>query len=360
VGCARCHTTQGFDSIIEEEFDHGKFTDFPLGGAHEQAQCEACHVPSRAPDGLGRTFGRIAAQWGAEWQSESSCVLCHADPHDGAFDGEDLPAIEKGGADCARCHTDVDWQKLRTEKFDHKRWTGYDLRAGHDRAECEACHLPTQTADPFGRTFGRIEAIHGTADPSCEACHADPHFGIFDAEGLPSQTDAGAACARCHGLESFAQLLVGPAKRFDHDFWTSSDTASAHKEQNCDDCHPPIAKGEGLGLLLQGLAHRSRVRAGAPGRSCAACHEDEHHSQFQRPETQACDACHASQSDFSVLDFDHQTDSRFALDEVHKDLDCAACHGEFAWPDGSRTVLYRPLGMECADCHTAGGGEGQR
>ncbi len=356
-GCARCHSPKGFAEILQDEFDHGACTDFALAGAHGQAQCEVCHLPTEASDEFGRFFGRIEVQWGSAWQKNKPCVLCHADPHDGAFDGTDLPPIENGQSDCARCHTENDWQELRTEKFDHRYWTDYDLPDGHDRAQCEACHLPTASADLFGRTFGRIEAIHGTADPGCQACHADPHFGIFDVEGLPRETEAGATCARCHTLDSFAKLLVGPPERFDHDFWTSSNTASEHGEQGCDDCHPPIIKGQGLGILVQGLGRRGRARAAVPGRTCAACHGDEHRSQFQRPETEACDACHASQADFSVLDFDHQTDSRYPLDDVHKDVACSACHRQVAWPDGSGTVLYRPLGMQCADCHSAGGGE---
>ncbi len=365
IGCARCHTTQGFEEIIQEEFKHGELTDFALNGAHQKAECEVCHLPARTPDEFGRSFGRIAAQWGSEWQPEKACVLCHADPHAGIFERVDLPVLEGGQADCARCHTENDWQELRTEKFDHHFWTDYELSDGHDRAECEACHLPTGTPDRLGRSFGRIEAIHGSSDPSCQACHADPHFGIFDAKGLPIEVDGGATCARCHNLNSFAQLLVGAPEEFDHDLWTASQTASEHGKQGCDDCHPPIDKGVGLGVLLQGLGRRGRARGAAPGRTCAACHADEHRSQFQRPETEACDTCHASQSDFAVLDFDHQTDSRYKLDDVHKDVACAACHGPVTWPDGGSTVLYRPLGMECVDCHTAGGrppesGRGER
>ncbi len=224
-GCARCHDTTGFDGIVQDTFDHGTFTGFDLGGAHGKAECEACHTPAQSPDEFARFFGRIETKWAAAWQEDKACSLCHADPHDGAFDGADLPAVENGRRDCARCHTDTDWKSLHSETFDHRFWTGYDLPGAHARADCETCHLPTETPDALGRSFGRIEAMHGTADPSCDQCHPDPHFAIFDGPDLPVQVDGQASCARCHGLESFAQLLVGPPARFDHDLWTSSDTA---------------------------------------------------------------------------------------------------------------------------------------
>ncbi|MDF1838890.1 MAG: hypothetical protein P1V35_13550, partial [Planctomycetota bacterium] len=237
-GCARCHSPEGFDVMVQEAFDHGSFTDFALGGAHAQAECEACHVTEAGRDDLGRAFGRIEDRWGAKWQRNRSCALCHVDPHDGAFERAGVPGEVKGRMDCARCHTESDWHDLHTPEFDHGFWTGYELPGAHGEADCVACHLPTATTDAFGRQFGRIEAIHGTADPACHQCHPDPHFGLFDLPGIGKRVDGNTSCARCHSLTAFADLLVGPSERFDHDRWTNSDTESKHRDQTCDDCHP--------------------------------------------------------------------------------------------------------------------------
>ncbi|NJN14530.1 MAG: hypothetical protein HC813_02580 [Planctomycetes bacterium] len=43
-------------------------------------------------------------------------------------------------------------------------------------------------------------------------------------------------------------------------------------------------------------------------------------------------------------------DSRFRLDKTHAALDCAACHKPERI-DGKEIVRYRPMGMECSDCH---------
>jgi hypothetical protein len=65
------------------------------------------------------------------------------------------------------------------------------------------------------------------------------------------------------------------------------------------------------------------------------------------------------------LVFRHDRDSRFKLGDAHADLACSACHlpdalegpaaaaksGGAALPDA--VVRYRPLAMQCVDCHGA-------
>jgi hypothetical protein len=48
--CSRCHATETFDDVPAERFDHGKWTGFPVLGAHAQAGCEACHEPRKEED----------------------------------------------------------------------------------------------------------------------------------------------------------------------------------------------------------------------------------------------------------------------------------------------------------------------
>jgi len=49
--------------------------------------------------------------------------------------------------------------------------------------------------------------------------------------------------------------------------------------------------------------------------------------------------------------FDHQRDSRFALDANHAKLECSACHRPSPTADGRTAIRFKPLGTECADCH---------
>ena len=66
-----------------------------------------------------------------------------------------------------------------------------------------------------------------------------------------------------------------------------------------------------------------------------------------------CARCHA---DAGALLFDHQRDSRYALDASHEKLECAACHRPWPLPDGTTAIRYKPLGVECTDCHGPRGG----
>ncbi|MFZ5856906.1 MAG: cytochrome c3 family protein [Chloroflexota bacterium] len=76
--CAACHTPSGWEAAT---FDHSR-SNFPLTGAHQQIDCEKCHVN---------------AQFAG---TPTTCVACHADPvfHAGLF-----------GTDCASCHTTTAW-----------------------------------------------------------------------------------------------------------------------------------------------------------------------------------------------------------------------------------------------------------
>ena len=86
----------------------------------------------------------------------------------------------------------------------------------------------------------------------------------------------------------------------------------------------------------------------AAGQDCASCHDSPHADQFEKPRAKACTKCHESAESFSKLSFDHDLESRFVLDEAHKEVLCSGCHK----PDeGTKLIRYRPLSRECVDCH---------
>jgi len=147
--CASCHNET--DWLTDVRFDHD-FTAFPLLGAHKDAACADCHADRRFAD------------------TPSDCVDCHRqdDIHQGVL-----------GADCATCHTPVDWQR---SLFDHALASGFRLSGAHADATCRDCHRtpPAQS---------------GGARSRCVDCHRsdDIHRGEF-----------GQDCARCHSTDTFA------------------------------------------------------------------------------------------------------------------------------------------------------------
>ena len=111
--CAACHTPSDWEQAT---FDHNQ-SNFPLTGAHQNTDCEKCHVN---------------AQFAG---TPSTCVGCHAGPdfHLGAL-----------GADCAQCHTAVAWSPAKFN-FPHPEPSVDEEGSGiyHGGATCRECHPDT-------------------------------------------------------------------------------------------------------------------------------------------------------------------------------------------------------------------------
>jgi len=334
-GCAACHAGERFAAVERPAFDHLRWTGFELGGAHARADCESCHRRSQAPAADGRTFGRVAQRFPGPAER---CETCHADPHRGAFAKAGAAAGQAVG--CERCHTTESFKAGEgIAAFDHRAWTGFALEGAHARARCETCHgappPPAQGPLPSARSFGFVRERLGREARSCGDCHADPHRGRFDDDASRA---AGASCERCHSSESFGAI---ERAGFDHARWTGFELSGVHARAACEACHapvePPVAGQPRLGKAL--------------GTDCAACHADPHAGQFARQGRTDCAACHRETGSFRELEFDHQRDSRFPLDGRHAKLACGACHIPWPLKSGEKVVRYKPLGVECIDCH---------
>ncbi len=236
--CARCHDASSF-AAAEAGFEHGRFTDFEVLGAHSEAGCAACHAARAERDENGRSFGSVAQDFGPF----AGCVTCHADPHAGRFDEAfGYPAEVEGFRDCARCHDESSFRSL-PRGFEHDYWTGFALSGAHGAASCAACHEPLAGPDRLGRTAAEA------AGASCADCHEDPHGGQFD------ERDRASDCARCHASEP-EDFLV-----FDHERDARFALGEAHRALECASCHMTI---EGQGLAF--------VRYRPLGRECVDCH----------------------------------------------------------------------------------------
>jgi len=337
--CSDCHRPSRFDDLsVDYAAEHGRWTDFELDGAHAEMECTGCHERSPRPDATARRFGRIAQVWGEAPSAPRPCVGCHADPHAVDFDAPERPTVVGGRRGCARCHDSASFDGQVFEPFDHRRWTARDLGGAHLALECRECHVPTTEPDVDGRRFGRVREVFGERVELCATCHEDPHLGLFDQAHAPGRVDGAVGCARCHGEEDFALLLQ---EDFDHDRWTDTDVASGHAAQGCDDCHPRLSE--------PGFA--ARARREARGRRCQDCHDDPHAGQFHEEGRVDCRSCHEDQADWAELEFDHDVDSTYPLDEVHAPLDCDACHLAYPQLGAPPVVRYKPLGTGCIDCH---------
>ncbi|HVS18936.1 MAG TPA: hypothetical protein VMT18_10080, partial [Planctomycetota bacterium] len=334
VDCAACHATTAFAALERGDFEHGRWTDFELFGLHERATCEACHG-SGAPV---RRLGRVAQRFTG---SPQTCATCHADVHRGAF----------GENDCAACHTPHGFADLELRaSFAHGARTGFGLAGAHARLDCRACHGPGVVAPAnsgarlaHARAFG-FASEHARGDPAtCAGCHADPHSSLFAERAALDPDDVRASCSACHTAEAFAGTA---AAGFDHGRWGGFVLDGAHARLECAACHAP---GEGA---LPGMG----ALGAAAGRDCVACHDDPHAGQFARAGRSECARCHDTSAGFAARRFEHDRDSRFALDERHAELACSACH--VPWPVAGRgeVVRYKPLGTRCIDCHDHGGG----
>lgn len=311
--CQACHDEHGFDQPRFDMARHSE-TRFELVGAHRELGCRDCHEdPSAGP----RVFVG----------TPEDCASCHEDVHAGQFAGGAF-----AGQGCEACH---DERGFSPPSFDLPRHaaTRFPLTGAHQAIACRSCHdkaLPGAGAKPGPRAFA------GTPR-DCASCHVDVHGSGF------TKPSAARSCERCHTTESFER----PAgASFDHAAWTGFALDGAHGAVRCADCHSPRSTPDALG--------RSFGRAA--GRSCQSCHQDPHVGQFGPSARVSCQRCHSVRRSFSDLVFDHQRDSRFKLDDKHKKLACDACHRPARLRSGGTATRYKPLGIECGDCHEPKGG----
>jgi hypothetical protein len=293
-----------------------------LDGAHAKTECNACH--EKATPESPRTFQG----------TDSTCEACHLDAHGGFF-ATALAEFERPKhGDCEACHTTTTFSESMEGGFDHELFTDFAIRGAHAQSECASCHPSAKAPDASGRTFGRVEEHYGPF-VGCVTCHADPHQGMFDGPRMPSVVEGRSDCARCHDESSFRAFPNG----FDHGLWTGFQLVGAHSLA-CSACHEPLAVPDASG----------RTWRAALGERCSDCHVDPHAGQFDARGENRCSQCHTDATE-SFLAFNHDRDSRFPLREQHADVACAACHKTWTSPEGDEVVRYRPLGIECVDCH---------
>lgn len=212
--CDTCHVSEEWITVV---FDHDVDTEHPLIGAHEEVECEACHIEPIFDVAL-----------------HSACNDCHAE--DDAHEGEQ-------GIQCSDCHNEASWQD--DVFFDHDL-TRFPLLGKHADEECESCHESHVFRD---------------ASTVCVDCHLeeDPHEGRYHDN-----------CAACHNPVDW------PEWQFDHNSETDFILDGAHITVACDDCHrQSLAALSKLGGRCGDCHRADDIHDGEFGFDCARCHSAE-------------------------------------------------------------------------------------
>ncbi len=334
--CDRCHdaahrTFLGDQAPMDKELHVA--SGFALELPHGEVECAGCH------EGFGEEpvedtvdddgFARFAAAFPG--RDADTCQQCHTDPHVEQF-AEAVFVDEE----CLACHDRTAFRPP-TFGFDHHERTAFPLTGSHEAVSCYACHELPEGAPELTDAGLLTRDFHGTPT-DCASCHDNVHGDVFDRPGLPTEVDGATGCARCHDTGAFEEPVE---EVFDHGLWAGYEHEGAHRTADCDGCHVPDRSFDPPRLDY------ARVR----GEDCSDCHQDHHVGQFVVDGRTECTRCHETAETFADLVFDHQVDSRFALDEWHVELDCDACHRPAPLSNGTEAIRYKPLGVECADCH---------
>ena len=314
-GCESCHSQVAFANA--EGFDH-QDARFHLTGQHIGVACSECH--EQAENSAGDPFVRYAGL------AFRQCTACHSDPHETRL-----------GPECSSCHSTASWQAVDQSGFDHAR-TSFPLEGLHSSVGCEECH---------GATMAQPRPAHD----ACLDCHTDPHLGQFAHRG-------GEGCTECHSEQGFLPSTFTREKHAQLDF----ELLGAHLRVECESCHTETAL-DAAGLDLLGLDRRNvTADIGTAQRfhfdrsGCIDCHADPH--QLDRLEKvavglggEACLTCHDASSWFSTV-FEHRS-TGYTLEEGHLGLQCSDCHEAGGEPvGGSKIADFSAADSDCMSCHS--------
>ena len=325
--CSRCHNSERFVPSTYGLADHGK-SRYPLTGAHLAVPCADCHGNGAGLEGaatvtLASTHLNDANNVDATNYvfPRLGCDGCHADPHGASF-AKAVASPEP----CAVCHVTDAWTAVT---FSHEV-TRYPLEGRHANASCADCHssLVRQTVGNWDREtllpmLPTLAATTGGQTPFEET-------------------------ATCVDFREHATTVRGSMREF-------------ARQTRADQAYDVILGSGRQGAQNQRAGRtkgKSTLRLDDAPVACAECHYDPHGEQFayileEMPREDGvdlnaalCARCH-DQQNWNAGRFDHERDARFSLKGAHEKVTCGECHRRE--PDGRQR--FRPLGMECRDCH---------
>lgn len=336
VACSDCHQEhEGRDADIvqfdSETFDH-KVADYQLVGAHEQVECDGCHLKEK--------------KWS---EAAGTCFGCH---------DRDQPHKRNLGQDCGSCHEVSKWNRIAA--FDHSK-TKFALLGKHENVTCMGCHI----GEVYRNLPSACNECHAIQDvherrfgEKCGSCHtADGWKNAKFDHGKNTRfpllgAHSNAACQDCHRGSFTAKLSMAC-----FDCHEKQDVHRSTLGEDCADCHNEVAWRNNVRFdhdlskfPLIGMhvvtscegCHRSAIFSEA-SIECAACHgaDDVHEGRL----TLTCERCHAANG-WQTASFDHDRQTKFALTGAHAKTGCHDCHRQ-------RNVADAKLPVSCYGCHKA-------
>jgi len=359
MDCARCHDSNSW--LVSNITELHQNSRFPLLGAHNTADCAACHTSA----------SRLEFQpLGIE------CIDCHRSD----YLATNNPNHQQTGlsTDCIECHK-IDAFSWNSQGFNHDF---FPLTKGHEITDCAACHISDVFEPVSTDCFSCHQSDYMAAtNPShqnngftttCTDCHTtDPgwkpaKFETHDEFYFPIYSGAHrgewASCTDCHTqAESYAVFSCTTChehsqSRMDDEH--SGISGYSYNSQACYACHP-LGRGEGAfnhdatGFSLKGahtetdcLSCHTNGYAGTSS-TCSSCHTN-NYNQAANPNhltagiSTECQTCHTEEG-WIPTQFDHVVTSGFELTGGHSDRQCSDCH------IGTTTAAS----SECVSCHQA-------
>ena len=279
--CQDCHTVRGWRTAVQSVQDHRNR--FPLLGAHAAVACDACHHT-----GATGVFAGLSTE----------CASCHLSDYQSAKSPDHVAAALPLA--CQQCHRFDQWQNAR---FDHAKFTGFELRGVHAQLDCSQCH---------------VGGLYRGTSSDCFSCHA----AQFNATRNPNHVKAGLphTCSTCHTTVSWQGAL------FDHQAFSGFPLTGAHAQLDCSRCH------------VAG-------RFAAASAECYSCHRADfdrakNPDHSSRVFSTRCESCHNTTS-WDGAQFDHGLTS-FPLTGAHTTVTCQQCH---------TNGRYAGTPTDCAACH---------
>ncbi len=261
--------------------------------------------------------------------------------------------------ECVTCHTTADWNKIKTDGFNHNK-THFPLVGQHKTVSCKKCHTTLE----FSKAKTNCSACHtdvhqGTVGNDCERCHTPNSWLVTNVKQIHRQvgfalvgSHATADCNRCH---KSASML-----RFDN---ISTDCYSCHKEKynattapnhrksgldtDCARCH--TMSGRDWLATGRGFDHGFFPLTNAHNLACDACHFENNYSVKLSSE---CNSCHSLANNNPIVA--HKT--KFVS------YSCGNCHNTQGWSAGVRfkqhdswfgiySGKHKGKWSKCTDCH---------
>ena len=333
--CQQCHDFTSFSwsaTSVTHDF-------FPLTGAHNIANCFACHSQGNYK-GLSqdcytchqKNYESVTSPNHVKLNFSKDCKQCHTISagawKPASFTNHDLVYPLLGAHnlirnDCSKCHSTGYNQTARQCVSCHQQNYDASVNPNHKAAQfstdCVTCHSQTvwkpSTFDHDNKYFPIYSGNHGGKWNTCSECHTNQsNFKVFE-------------CINCH-----------EHAKTDMDSKHSGINGYAYQSNVCYTCHPRGSKEGGINHSLTNFpllgAHTTAAcsqchqtgYAGTPTQ-CVSCHQSKYvsapnHSAQNYP--QDCKQCH-SPVDWKQISFNH-TSTNFPLLGAHATVNCSSCH----------------------------------